>query len=690
MAEQIKFGDRLYLKGQELILDNGSNNAVIKSIDGTLKVDDNLIVTGNLTVSGTTTTVDSETVTIADNVILLNSNVTGTPSENGGIEIERGTSSNKSFIWNETSDKWSVGSETFVAGTFEGNLTGNSTGLHIGGLQTNGQDLISTGLSELNDVRIWSGSINDTTIGAITPTSGTFSTITGDGTAITNVLANYTTTNLPEGTNKYFTDERVDDRIDSLFTNAYGISGTYNDAGDVYTLAFDPVNAGSAIAVLDTTDTTQAKFRTIREGQVGTGGNGDLTVTLSGDEIVIDTTNKLNELAYNTYTGIGSVSVYSLPYSVSQDWQALVYIDGVIQHPITNYTISGTTLTLTTPLPNASKMNVIKMATNSVASPITNANTLGGNLPAHFLDWAQFTGTPTTIAGYGITDATNVARQAIFVSGDLNYDSNSGEISTTFTLPANIVYDNSHQALHWSSALSISGNVITLTKGDSSTETVSVPAGYTDAMADVRAQLKIDALVDSAPGSLDTLNELAAALGDDANFSTTITNQIAAMSPTGNIIPSADNTYNLGSTSNKYANVYGHSIHAHYADLAERYATDVPYLKGTVVVFGGEAEITTTTEAKDVSVAGVISTNPALKMNADAGDSQTHPYVALRGRVPCNFIGPVSKGDLIVTADNEPGYAQSIGKNDAGRSVFAKSLETDLTEGKKLIEVVIL
>jgi hypothetical protein len=107
-------------------------------------------------------------------------------------------------------------------------------------------------------------------------------------------------------------------------------------------------------------------------------------------------------------------------------------------------------------------------------------------------------------------------------------------------------------------------------------------------------------------------------------------------------------------------------------------------------VFGGEAEVTTTTEAQDVSVAGVISTNPALKLNADAGNSQTHPYVALRGRVPCQIIGPVSKGDLIVTADNEPGFAQSVGKNDTGRSVFAKSIETDLTEGKKLIEVVIL
>jgi len=124
--------------------------------------------------------------------------------------------------------------------------------------------------------------------------------------------------------------------------------------------------------------------------------------------------------------------------------------------------------------------------------------------------------------------------------------------------------------------------------------------------------------------------------------------------------------------------------------LAERYATDVPYESGTVVVLGGEAEITVTSEARDVSVAGVISITPGIKLNTDAGNSQTHPYVALRGRVPCKMIGPVSKGDLIVTADNEPGYAQSVGKENAGRSVFAKSIETDLTEGKRLIEVVIL
>ena len=84
----------------------------------------NTVVNGNLTVNGTTTTVNTETLNLADNQIVLNSNETGTPTQNGGIEIERGTATNKTLVWNEADDKWTVGSETFVAGTFEGVLSG--------------------------------------------------------------------------------------------------------------------------------------------------------------------------------------------------------------------------------------------------------------------------------------------------------------------------------------------------------------------------------------------------------------------------------------------------------------------------------------------------------------------------------------------------------------------------------------
>ena len=81
-----------------------------------------MVVSGDLTVSGTTTTVNSNTVHIGDNIISLNHDETGTPSQDAGIEIERGTSTNKTLVWNETTDKWTVGSETFVAGLFEGSV----------------------------------------------------------------------------------------------------------------------------------------------------------------------------------------------------------------------------------------------------------------------------------------------------------------------------------------------------------------------------------------------------------------------------------------------------------------------------------------------------------------------------------------------------------------------------------------
>ena len=86
----------------QVLLYNGS--AWVNTSDPT--VAGNLTVTGNLTVSGTTTTVNSETLTINDNLIVLNNNEAGTPSENAGVEVERGTSTNVQLRWNETTDCW--------------------------------------------------------------------------------------------------------------------------------------------------------------------------------------------------------------------------------------------------------------------------------------------------------------------------------------------------------------------------------------------------------------------------------------------------------------------------------------------------------------------------------------------------------------------------------------------------------
>jgi len=79
-----------------------------------------VIIAGDLTVQGTTTSVNSNEVNIGDSIILLNSDETGTPSQNGGIEIERGTSANKSFVWNEADDAWDLSNETLQNVTLDG------------------------------------------------------------------------------------------------------------------------------------------------------------------------------------------------------------------------------------------------------------------------------------------------------------------------------------------------------------------------------------------------------------------------------------------------------------------------------------------------------------------------------------------------------------------------------------------
>ena len=85
-----------------------TNNQIQIGLVANPTISGNLIVSGNLTVSGTTTTVNTETINLADNIITLNSNETGTPSENAGIEVERGTATNVALRWNEGSDIWEL------------------------------------------------------------------------------------------------------------------------------------------------------------------------------------------------------------------------------------------------------------------------------------------------------------------------------------------------------------------------------------------------------------------------------------------------------------------------------------------------------------------------------------------------------------------------------------------------------
>lgn len=121
-------GEGITVNADDIALKNGTNlanNTVVKwdnvnnQLTNSSITDDGttVVIGGNLTVNGTTTYVNSNTVEIGDNIILLNRDETGTPSQNSGFEVERGTSANVSFIWNETQDYFSTVDQPFHIGS---------------------------------------------------------------------------------------------------------------------------------------------------------------------------------------------------------------------------------------------------------------------------------------------------------------------------------------------------------------------------------------------------------------------------------------------------------------------------------------------------------------------------------------------------------------------------------------------
>jgi len=126
----------------------------------------------------------------------------------------------------------------------------------------------------------------------------------------------------------------------------------------------------------------------------------------------------------------------------------------------------------------------------------------------------------------------------------------------------------------------------------------------------------------------------------------------------------------------------GTATSARYADLAEKYETDEILEAGTVVCFGGDKEVTACAHEAHHAVAGVISTDPAYMMNSDAEGQ----YVALAGRVPCKVVGPVAKGDLLVTSEVK-GHAKADNDAPAGR-IIGKAIGSS-DSGEAVIEVLV-
>jgi hypothetical protein len=141
---------------------------------------------------------------------------------------------------------------------------------------------------------------------------------------------------------------------------------------------------------------------------------------------------------------------------------------------------------------------------------------------------------------------------------------------------------------------------------------------------------------------------------------------------------------NIGSSATTFNTVFAKATTAQYADLAENYSADAEYEPGTVVEFGGDAEVTISNESGSTRIAGVVSTQPAYLMNSHM-EAEHVTAVALMGRVPVKVVGPVRKGDMMVS--DGAGRAKSATRPEMG-SVIGKALE-NFNGAYGMIEVVI-
>jgi len=150
----------------------------------------------------------------------------------------------------------------------------------------------------------------------------------------------------------------------------------------------------------------------------------------------------------------------------------------------------------------------------------------------------------------------------------------------------------------------------------------------------------------------------------------------------------ADGVGNIGASGASFNTIFAKATSAEYADLAERFESDQVYPAGTVVELGGTAEITKVNEELTEKVFGVISTRAAFTMNGAAGSNETHPAIAMTGRVPVMVIGTVKKGDRLVSAGN--GIARAAKKSElTAFNVIGRALEDKNTEHEGTVEAIV-
>jgi hypothetical protein len=427
----------------------------------------------------------------------------------------------------------------------------------------------------------------------------------------------------------------------------------------------------------------------VNSGNISNPGN--VTLTSGGNTTVVVTDTGVNITGYANVSGnlsAGNISTTSITGSV-------ISISGNI--------IAGNVNSVGLSLSG----NVLS-ALNSTSNITTTANISGGNIKtANVLVGAS------TISALGNITAGNLLAAGLSLSGNVLSALNStsaitttanitggnilfgtGIVSGTGNVSGGYIFGNGSQLTGLSAAVSVSQ----IQNGNSNVRIASADGNVTVGVNSVNnvvtiSQTQLIAANISTNDIAHSGTTLTGNVGASSNYFNTVfantgtfngTIAVNGANITGTVINNSggNGVGNIGSTSKYFNTIFATATTALYADVAERFAADEVYEPGTVVELGGINEITRSVTDLSENVFGVISTRPAFTMNGGAGENDTHPAVAMTGRVPVKVIGIVNKGDRLVGAGNglaraaKPGEATAF--NVIGRSLVSK---TTLDEG---------
>ena len=656
------------------------------------------IFSGNITVNGTQTILNTETLTVDDNILVLNNNESGTPSQNAGIEVERGTSTNVKLRWNETNDYWEA---TRDGSAYERIYTESEI--------ENFFSAVSSGDGSLaygdNGVYTYTGPGNSDYRAAISATlasgdggiayNSSTGVITLTGVSAAETRAHFSAATSGDGSLSY---------ADGVYTYAgpgnsdYRGAITVTDSGGDGSLGYN-----GSTGVITYTGPSASETRAHFSGSTG--------ITLSSGAISITDT----AVSAGDFGSASTVPTYTV------NAQGQIVAAANVTIAISSGAVSGLAASATTDTTSASNIGSGTLASarlpDLAVSDFDGAAIITSSESFSDSDTVLMTGKAINdrIESFGYTTAVGDIT-GVTAGNGLTGGGSSGGVTVNVVGGTGIIANTDDVAVN---ATYIKGLFSASDAGGDGSFSYSNGAfTYTGPSAsEVRAHISAGTGINISSGEISTddsaidIHSLSGYVANEHIDHSGVT-LTAGAGLTGGGTIAASRTFNVGAgsyitvnaddiavdatTTNTASKVVARdgsgnfaagtitatATQAQYADLAEKYVADDELEPGTVVCFGGDAEVTACDIEDHHAVAGVVSTDPAYLMNSESEGVE----VALCGRVPCKVVGPVSKGDLITSSDVK-GHARSNNSAPAGR-IIGKAIGSS-EGGEAVIEILV-